>query len=335
MKKIVSIVTTFLVIFVFTFSINIFAASLGNINVGTDKTVVNPGKNVKVNVNFGTNLGSYTVDVAYDNNIFEYVSSEGGTASDNGTRVRVYYFDQTGGSSPRSTMSVTFKAKAGITSSNPTDFAITAEGLANPDASVEYDDITTPIKTEVVVEPNYVDYTIKLSYEGYVIKNEKENMELIIASSMGRNYKHTRVLVDVVSPEGATAKLLAKKEQGVEYDVIENGWGAATGDAIGGKDVLKQLPVTGIFNKAGTYKITLRLIDLDSSNEEIAKSTANITVKDTQATTPGNGTTGGSSGGNTQKEPTVLPQTGNTIYLTVLPILAILTAAYIVLKKKD
>ena len=49
--------------------------------------------------------------MAYDNNIFEYVRSEGGTENDNGTRVRVTYYDSAGGTNPRTNMSVTFKAK--------------------------------------------------------------------------------------------------------------------------------------------------------------------------------------------------------------------------------
>ena len=35
---------------------------------------------------------------------------------------------------PRTNMSVTFKAKEGIITSNPTDLSVTAEGLANADA---------------------------------------------------------------------------------------------------------------------------------------------------------------------------------------------------------
>ena len=35
---------------------------------------VNPKENVIVNIDFGKELGAYTVDVAYDNNLFEYVS---------------------------------------------------------------------------------------------------------------------------------------------------------------------------------------------------------------------------------------------------------------------
>ena len=49
-------------------------------------------------------------------------------------------------------MSVTFRAKPDITTSNPTEFTITGEGLSNSDASVTFDDITIPIVKNVTVD---------------------------------------------------------------------------------------------------------------------------------------------------------------------------------------
>ena len=154
MKKILSLFIA-LVLIIFVFQINVFASSipLDSVNVNLSKDKIAPGETVKVNIEFGTELGAYTFDVAYDKNIFEYVSSEGGTENDNGTRVRVTYYDSTGGSNPRTNMSVTFKAKSELVTTNPTDFSITAEGLANSDASQSYDDITSPIKKNITGEP--------------------------------------------------------------------------------------------------------------------------------------------------------------------------------------
>lgn len=152
MKKIVNIIAIFVIAFVTLFSLNAYAASLTGINVTTTKTTIHPGENVTVDIAFGENLGSYTFEVAYDNNLFEYVSSEGGTANDTGEKVIVTFYDTTGGTNPRSSMSVTFKAKD-VTTSNSTNFSITASGLANADASTVYDDITDPIVKTVVVEP--------------------------------------------------------------------------------------------------------------------------------------------------------------------------------------
>ncbi len=152
MKKFVSIITFLVIAFVTIFSVNVYAASLTGINVTTTKTSMKPGENVTVDIEFGEELGAYTFEVAYDNTVFEYVSAEGGTANDTGSKVIVTFYDTTGGTSPRSNMSVTFKAK-NVTTSATTNFSITASGLSNPDASVTYDDITSAIVREVVVQP--------------------------------------------------------------------------------------------------------------------------------------------------------------------------------------
>lgn len=347
MKKIVSIIAIFLVLFLLTFSIKIYAATLDTLNIETTKQTVHPGENVTVNIGFGKSLGSYTVDIAYDNHLLEYVSSEGGTTNDTGTKVRVYYFDQTGGSSPRNNMSVTFKAKEGITTSNPTEFSITLEGLANPDASITYDDITTPIIKDIIVEPVYEDYKIELHYTGDIIPNEEKNMEIVISSNMGKNYEHTRILAEATTPTGESVKLLATDSQNLEHDIIQSGWGDAQGDAIGGKDVVKKLETRGIFSGVGNYSITLKLIDRDNSDAVIASETFQIAVtekaeenvpEESQPQVPPTTET-------TEKEPTqenkneqtpqTLPKTGNTIYFAILPAIAILIIAYIVLKRKD
>lgn len=351
MKKIVSIITIFLILFVTSFSLNVYAAELTGINITTTKTTVHPTENVTVNIEFGQELGSYTFDVAYDSNLFEYVSSEGGTANDTGDKVIVTFYDTTGGTNPRSNMSVTFKAKY-VTTSNPTDFSITATGLANADATTVFDDITTPIIKNVVVEPDYEDYNIKLNYTGDVIKNVEKDMKLVVSSSMGRSYEHTRIIAEATTPEGATAKLLATDSATAEHDIIQSGWGPAEGEAIGGKDVVKELNVRGLFSNAGNYSITFKLIDRDNSDDEITSKTVNITVKETATTTPDTDETEkpsedqepnqnqGQNGnqnttGNGQTELETMPQTGNTVYMYVIPTLLVLSIAYVVLRKKN
>lgn len=336
MKKIISVIIVIAIFFLFIISMNVYAAALGTIDVTTTKQTIHPGENVTVDIEFGEELGCYTFDVAYDNNLFEYVSAVGGTANDNGTRVRVYFFDSTGGSNPRSNMSVTFKAKD-VTTSNPTDFSITAEGLAGPDPSDSYDDITIPIIKSVVVEPKYVDYDIKLTYTGDIIKNEEKDMKLTISSSMGKNYEHTRIIAEATTPSGATVKLLGTDSQGLEHDIIQSGWGDADGEAIGGKDVVKELALKGLFSDAGNYTITLKLIDRDSSDAEIAKKTFQIAVKEKATTTPPTNNENQESNKPSQEttKPTTMPQTGNTIYVYAIPIIMILITSYVLLRKKN
>ncbi len=353
MKKIVNIISIFLVLFLLIFSINSNAASLNAINITADKQIVHPGETIKVNISFGTSLGSYTFDVAYDNNLLEYVSVEGGTANDNGTRIRVYFYDETGGSSPRTSMSVTFKAKQGITTSNPTDLSITAEGLANPDASVTYDDIGTPIVKNIIVEPKYVDYNISLNYTGDVIVNKEKDMKLIVSSAMGKNYEHTRIIAEATSNSGGTAKILATDNQSLEHDIIQSGFGDASGEPIGGVNVSKELNTRGLFTKAGNYSITFKLIDRDDSDAVIASENFEIIVKDEETTTPDNEETevdnnvqnnntiennanNNSSNETTNtEEPSSLPKTGNTIYFALITIISILVVAYIVVSRKE
>lgn len=245
MKKIISIITILALSAILIFNVKSYAATLDTIDVAVDKTQIKPGEEVKVTIQFGQDLGAYTFEVSYDNNIFEYVTSEGGTANDTTDKIKVVYYDSTGGSNPRTNMSVTFKAKADITTSNPTEFTITAEGLANADASVTFDDITIPIVKNVTVEPQYIDYTLKLEHTGDIIKEEKKEMTLSYSSPMGRYYEHARLIAEATTPAGANVKLLATDNAGLEHDIIESGWGDAQGYKIGGKDVSQVLSVRG------------------------------------------------------------------------------------------
>lgn len=345
MKKIIKILTVLTLVLTSILISSSYAAALDTIDVTVTKTKVEPGSQVTVNIQFGKQLGAYTFDVAYDSNLFEYVSSEGGTHSDNQTRIRLTYYDSTGGSNPRENASVTFKAKEGIVTSNPTDFAITAEGLANPDASEQYDDITTPIKKDVLVEPNYVDYTLKLEYTGAIEENVNKEMELITESSMGKNYDHVRLTAEVTAKPTQTAvvKLLTTDSASVEHDLIQNGWGDAAGYEIGGKDVRQNLKLTGNFSEAGNYTIKITMIDRDNSDAVIASKDFNISVQSksenqgpTNTTTPNNTTNQGQTNvnQNTEQLPTELPKTGMTKYGFVISTTLLLIAGYIYISKK-
>ena len=364
-KKILSIIAILSLLF-FTLQINAFAASvpLGSVEVNVSKDKIAPGEEVTVNINFGTQLGAYTFDVAYDNSIFDFVSSEGGTENDNGTRVRVTFYDSSGGSSPRENMSVTFKAKAELESTNPTDFSVTAEGLANSDASQEYDDITSPIKKSVTVEPNYVDYTLALNYTGDVVVNEEKNMELITSSSMGRNYDHVKMKVEITEKpsDAATVKLLATERTRQEIDLIQDGWGEPDGYELGGKDVKQILDIRGLFNKAGDYTIKITLQDSDNGNAQIATKSFNIAVQDkivddnqnnnqnnneienkpnedngNNEIDGGTNNNDNTNNNNTQEIPENLPKTGMTQYVYIITAIAVLGSGYLALKntKKD
>ena len=373
MTKKILIILAILSLLFFTLQISAFAASvpLGSVAVNVSKAKIAPGEEVTVNINFGTQLGAYTFDIAYDNSIFDFVSAEGGTENDNGTRVRVTFYDSTGGISPRENMSVTFKAKAELESTNPTDFSVTAEGLANSDASQEYDDITSPIKKSVTVEPNYVDYTLALNYTGDVVVNEEKNMELITSSSMGRNYDHVKMKVEITEKpsDAATVKLLATERTRQEIDLIQDGWGEPDGYELGGRDAEQVLEIRGLFSEVGNYKIKVSLLDADTGNAEIVSKEFAVVVNKEATTTPednnqnentgnnngnnsenneiiGNNNANNDQNGNGQTEegqqgaeniqneemPETLPKTGMTQYVYFITAIAILGTSYIAVK---
>lgn len=368
-KKFISILL-FVLLFFSIFQVQANAASipLGSFDVTVSKEKIEPGEEVTVNVNFGTDLGAYTVDVAYDNNIFEYVKSEGGTENDNGTRVRLVYYDSTGGTNPRTNMSVTFKAKESIVSTNPTDFSVTAEGMANADASQEYDDIAVPVKKSVTVEPNYVDYTIDFNYSGDILVGEEKEMELITKSSMGKNYDHVKMTVEVTKKpsDSATVSMLATTRTRQEVDLIRDGWGEPDGYQLGGKDVEQILDVRALFSELGEYTIKVTLSDKDTGDALIQTKdfTFNVTEKTTtppttdedngQTGNTGDNNTGNDNAGNNSGEtsnpennnqtntpnnnenneelPDTLPKTGTTQYVYVITAVAILGTTYIAIK---
>lgn len=351
MKKIISIITIIAILSTFIFTGNTYAAALDTIDIQTSKTTVRPGEEVKVTVNFGEQLGAYTTEVSYDDAIFEYISVEGGEANDTGDKVIVTFHDTTGGTNPRTSTSVTFKAKADITTSNPTEFTITANGLANPDASVEYDDITTPIVKNVTVEPEYVDYTIKLEHTGDIIKGKENAMKLSYSSPMGRYYEHARLIAEATTPAGAKVQLLATDKARLEHDIIQSGWGDAQGYKIGGKDVSQVLDVRGIFSEVGDYTITLKLIDRDNSDNVIATGTFNFkAIEETTQTPPTTPETPPTTTPETpptttpeekpeqtpapEQTPTVLPKTGENIYIPVILILVSLISYSIYYNKR-
>ena len=331
MKKLFSIFTIFILFFtIISVSSVTSAATLNNVSAEVSKSKIAPGQEVNLTVSFGKDLGAYTVNATYDDAIFEYVRSEGGTANDTGDKVILTYHDATGGTNPRTNAVITFKAKAGLTTSNPTDFSVTLSGMANSDASETYDDITTPIIKDILVEPNYVNYTLSLDYTGVIKRDKAKEMKLTTASTMGKNYDHVRLIAEITAkPEtNATAKLLATDNSGAEIDLLQSGWGEADGYAIGGKDVKQELLLRGEFNTDGKYTINIKLIDRDNSDAVIADKSFDITVGEKVAEKPTTNTKPSTD----EKLPTTYPQTGMTQYVYILLAVLALLVLYFVLR---
>ena len=277
MKKIIYSIIIFTTMIISLLTIKVKAASLDAINIETNKSIVNPGEEVTLTIEFGKSLGAYTFDIAYDNKLLEFVSASDGTPNDMSTKVRIVYYDSSGGSNTKDSLTVVFKAKEGITTSNPTDLSITAEGLANGDASEQYDDIDVPITKNITVEPDYKDYELNLQYDGEIVKNQEKEITITTSSEMGKYYDHARLIAEVTTQTGGTVTLIGIDEQQMKHDLIQSGWGDPSGYKIGGK-VNQVLKFTGLFTEAGDYQITLKLIDRDSSDASIVEKTFDIKV---------------------------------------------------------
>ena len=343
MKRFLSIlmIAVILSTTIFIGQVNAQSVPLNSVTLDTSKQTIHPGETVTLTINFGTDLGAYTFDIAYDNKLLEYVSVDGGTPNDNGTRVRVTFYDSTGGISPRTNMTITFKAKEGIITSNPTDLSVTAEGLANADASQEYDDIGVPIVKNIVVEPIYQDYDIELTYTGDVIENVEKEMTLRISSALGKNYEHARIIAEATTPSGGQVTLKGTDEQQLEHDIIQSGWGDASGYEIGGQNVEKVLSLRGLFTKAGAYTVKIILIDRDSSDAEIVSKTFSITALAEQTgDTSDEENIPAEEENTTQNEqtenlPQTLPKTGRNIFIPIVVVIIAVTSIIAVIKRKN
>ena len=321
MKKIIASILLLTILLINLFTINVYAAVLDDFSISVDKKLIHPNDNVVLTVTFGQPLGTFKIKVDFDDNIFEYVSAENGTGSVEGDTVTVEYTEST---TTKDDAKITFKAKEGLTTSNPTDFTVTATNMKSQNGTTGYDDILEGKVETVNVEPIYQDYTIALEHEGDIIAGQETDFVLSYSSAMGRPYAKARLEGEVTkAPENATAKLtgLDIQEKAI-YNVLDDGWGNSQGYPIGGEDVTQELNLKGIFSQAGEYEIKLRLINRANSDETIAEQTFNFIVKESEEAT--------------EELPEELPKTGYNqfIPIIIITILALITLVYINKKEK-
>ncbi len=328
MKRIISIFALLVLISVCVFNISSYATEDLGVTVEVP-TIARPGETVELFFNFGSvKLKKYTFEILYDSNIFDYVSVNNGTGSDaeaglgdSKTKKLTISYDQD--ASPIRTMKVTFKAKEELTTSNTTEFKITGKNIKDANDSEDYNEIK--IDKQILVEPEYVPYTINLTAEGDIEKGKEVPMKLSYSSTIGRYYEKARLVATATTPEGATVKLLGKDLDEKEYDIIEEGWGDTQGYGIGGPNVSQELDLTSIFSESGSYNITLKLIDLTRENQTIAENTFTFNVGGDTAQAPATNET----------TPTVLPKTGVNIYIPVgIVLLAVVSYCVYSIKKK-
>ena len=127
-----------------------------------------------------------------------------------------------------------------------------------------------------------IDTTIHfdISYEGEVKVNEEKSTLIILAGENTPVHTNVRVKVDIEGP--ATPKLLATDSLGTEIDIAEWGyWGPESGFAIGGT-FSNETPVRATFTEAGSYTITLKLLDVQNGNDILAEKSVTIQVKENE-----------------------------------------------------
>lgn len=95
MKKTITIFTVIAILSMIIFMPVSYAAALDTIDIDVNKTTVRPNEEVTLNINFGQNLGAYTFTVDFDDDIFDYLSVEGGEAHVTGDKLKVVFHDTT------------------------------------------------------------------------------------------------------------------------------------------------------------------------------------------------------------------------------------------------
>ncbi len=319
MKKFINIAIIIFIVFTFIFSGSVFADErLESFNIDVNKTNVKPGEQVTLTVNFGAQLGAYTVTIDFDDDVFDFVSIDNGSHSVIDGKLKVVFSDSTGGNATKDSMKAIFKAKEELVTSNPTEFSVTATGMASGDTRTTYEDISSAHVKEVIVEPEYKDYVLDLKYDGTIVAGQAKDMVISFASEMGKNYEKARLIAVATMPEGATVELVGRHEgDNTDYDIIKTGWGNPQGYAIGGKNISQNLNFKGTFSQDGEYGITLKLIDRSNSDAIIAQKDFKVVV------------------GETIETPIVLPKTGINIYIPIFFILLGIIAISVIFNRKN
>lgn len=124
-----------------------------------------------------------------------------------------------------------------------------------------------------------IDTTIHfdISYEGKVKVNEEKSTIIILAGNETPLHTNVRVKVDIEGP--AKPKLLATDSNGTQIDIADWGyWGPESGFAIQGT-FSNETPVKATFTEAGSYTITLSLLDVQNANNVLAQKSITLQVE--------------------------------------------------------
>ena len=141
--------------------------------------------------------------------------------------------------------------------------------------------LATSTQTFEVGESEKSDYGFEVKGPETLVAGEQAEAEATLKATdiKGEGYTNVLIKVSAVVPEGGSVELLAVDSTGTTYDLIKTGqWGPDGGFPID-KDYNVTTPLKVTFSKAGTYQITMTLVDVADGNKVLATSTQTYVVE--------------------------------------------------------
>lgn len=116
-----------------------------------------------------------------------------------------------------------------------------------------------------------------LVYSGDIIRNQEKAATVILKGTDAPTYTNVRIKVDISGP--ATPSFIAYDSNGTKFDIAQTGyWGPDAGFAVAGT-FENATPIQATFTEAGTYTITLSLINVASNNDVITSKVITLNVE--------------------------------------------------------
>ena len=141
--------------------------------------------------------------------------------------------------------------------------------------------LATNTTTYEVAAAEKSDYGFEVKGPENLVAGEQAEAEATLKATdiKGEGYTNVLIKVSAVVPEGGSVELLAVDSTGTTYDLIKTGqWGPDGGFPID-KDYNVTTPLKVTFSKAGTYQITMTLVDVADGNKVLATSTQTYVVE--------------------------------------------------------
>lgn len=175
-------------------------------------------------------------------------------------------------------------------------------------------------------------YTFSVDYEGDIIVGQEKEADISLIGVNAPTYTNVLIKFNISGP--SVPQLIAYDSAGTRYDLAQLGsWGPPTGFAVQGT-FTNVTPVTALFDTAGTYEISVSLVDLANNENIITQRVFNFNVL--AETPPAEDTNTTTNVLTNTNEITEMPKTGTSIseYMVyILTTIAIISIGYIMIRK--